>query len=320
MVQDAAWGSATPIWVAAAPHETQRRRQASVQSDSWRMFLAGGTAGAIARTTTAPLDRIKLLFQVQAVPSANSDAQAYTSVRQAFMKIYREEGVLAFWKGNGANVIRIFPYSAAQLAANDTYKRLLEPEGGRPMTVPRRLAAGAGAGMTATTLTHPLDVVRLRLALPNSPYKGIWDAARTIVQTEGMLALYKGLAPTLIGIAPFTAINFTTYDLLKQRFYGSDRAPQSAISNLALGGTSGFTAASICYPLDTIRRRMQMAGHMYDGQLDAFRKIWEQEGARGFYRGFTANALKTIPSNGIRFVAYEWCKRLYGVQKARTDT
>ena len=45
-----------------------------------------------------------------------------------------------------------------------------------------------------------------------------------------------------------------------------------------------------------------------------------QEGVRGFYRGFTANALKTIPSNGIRFVAYEWCKRLYGVQKARTDT
>ena len=53
-------------------------------------------------------------------------------------------------------------------------------------------------------------------------------------------------------------------------------AAQSAVSNLALGGTSGFTAASICYPLDTIRRRMQMAGHMYDGQLDAFRKIWEQ--------------------------------------------
>lgn len=136
------------------------------------------------------------------------------------------------------------------------------------MTVPRRLAAGAGAGMTATTLTHPLDVVRLRLALPNSPYKGtrtriprasvlapsaycpvgcrntrrtvcipqevlcadlpfhlctgIWDAVRTIVRTEGVRALYKGLTPTLIGIAPYTAINFSTYDLLKQRFYGSE--------------------------------------------------------------------------------------------------
>jgi solute carrier family 25 (mitochondrial phosphate transporter), member 23/24/25/41 len=141
----------------------------------------------------------------------------------------REEGVLAFWKGNGANVIRIFPYSAAQLAANDTYKRLLEPEGGRytavpavdfaassvgirrqhastkhspiegsfymhrPMTVPRRLAAGAGAGMTATTLTHPLDVVRLRLALPNSPYKGAprsWPVH--ISHYEYLMALVSG--------------------------------------------------------------------------------------------------------------------------------
>lgn len=53
-------------------------------------------------------------------------------------------------------------------------------------------------------------------------------------------------------------------------------APQSSAANLVLGGTAGFTAATICYPLDTIRRRMQMAGHMYNGQLDAFRKIWQQ--------------------------------------------
>lgn len=52
---------------------------------------------------------------------------------------------------------------------------------------------------------------------------GIWDALRTIVRTEGVLALYKGLTPTLIGVAPFTAINFSTYDLLKQHFYGSDQ-------------------------------------------------------------------------------------------------
>jgi solute carrier family 25 phosphate transporter 23/24/25/41 len=83
----------------------------------------------------------------------------------------REEGVAAFWKGNGTNIIRIFPYSAAQLSANDFYKRLIAGEG--ELTVPMRLAAGACAGMTATAVTHPLDTVRLRLALPSHPYKGI---------------------------------------------------------------------------------------------------------------------------------------------------
>lgn len=84
----------------------------------------------------------------------------------------REEGVLAFWKGNGVNIIRVFPYSAAQLMANDNYKRLLATEDGK-LTVVRRLIAGAFAGMTATALTHPLDTVRLRLALPESRYTGI---------------------------------------------------------------------------------------------------------------------------------------------------
>ena len=71
------------------------------------MFLAGGAAGAVARTTTAPLDRIKLLFQVQAVPSAGTgSATAYTGVGQAFRQILAEEGVRAFWKGNGLNIIR----------------------------------------------------------------------------------------------------------------------------------------------------------------------------------------------------------------------
>ena len=83
----------------------------------------------------------------------------------------RQEGFLAFWKGNGVNIIRIFPYSAGQLAANDSYKRLLADKQGE-LTVPKRLLSGACAGVTATALTHPLDTVRLRLALPNHPYTG----------------------------------------------------------------------------------------------------------------------------------------------------
>eukprot|EP00879_Flechtneria_rotunda_P033482 GHRR01037086.1.p2 GENE.GHRR01037086.1~~GHRR01037086.1.p2 ORF type:complete len:117 (+),score=44.07 GHRR01037086.1:262-612(+) len=112
------------------------KRQANVL-DSSKMFLAGGAAGAAARTATAPLDRIKLLFQVQAVASSGTSANAYTGVGQAAAKIFREEGFLAFWKGNGVNIIRIFPYSAGQLAANDSYKRLLADEHGE-LTLDRR--------------------------------------------------------------------------------------------------------------------------------------------------------------------------------------
>ena len=288
--------------------------------DSSRMFIAGGTAGAVARTASAPLDRIKLLFQVQAVPSSGTTATAYTGVWQAASKILKEEGFIAFWKGNGTNIIRIFPYSAAQLMSNDQYKRILaNPEG--ELTVPRRLLAGACAGMTATALTHPLDTVRLRLALPNSGYSGMGNAFITMVRTEGAISLYKGLVPTLIGIAPYAAMNFATYDMLKRHFYsGSVDGKQSPMVNLGIGGAAGTLAATVCYPLDTIRRRMQMKGQMYRNQADAFVTILKKEGAVGFYRGWAANTIKVVPQNAIRFVTYEALKTILGVKKAKTDT
>ena len=95
-----------------------------------RVRLPRGLAGVIARTASAPLDRIKLLFQVQAMEGAGVSATAYTGIGQAFVKIYREEGILAFWRGNGVNVIRVAPYAAAQLSSNDFYKKMLTPESG----------------------------------------------------------------------------------------------------------------------------------------------------------------------------------------------
>lgn len=283
-----------------------------------KMFLAGGLAGAVARTASAPLDRIKLLFQVQAVDSFGSSSTPYTGVVQAARKIIHEEGFLAFWKGNGMNVVRIFPYAAAQLGANDHYKRILASDGGE-LSVPRRLLSGACAGMTATALTHPLDTMRLRLALPNHPYKGAGQGLVMVVRTEGIMALYKGLGPTLVGVAPYAALNFASYDLLKNHFYEGHK-PQNPAGNLLLGGVSGTLAATVCYPLDTIRRRMQMKGQVYRNQLHAFTTIWTQEGLRGFYRGWLANTLKVAPQNSIRFVSYEFLKKMMGVQKSKTDT
>jgi solute carrier family 25 (mitochondrial phosphate transporter), member 23/24/25/41 len=95
----------------------------------------------------------------------------------------------------------------------------------------------------------------------------------TIVRTEGVLALYKGLAPTLLGIAPYAALNFALYDLAKTWAYGGNK-PQHPVSNLALGGATGTIAATVCYPLDTVRRQMQMKGKTYNSQLHAMTSIW----------------------------------------------
>lgn len=103
-------------------------------------------------------------------------------------------------------------------------------------------------------------------------------------------------------------------------YYEHNCRRQNPVANLAMGGIAGTVAATVCYPLDTIRRRMQMKGVMYNNQLDAFATIWKTEGARGFYRGWAANTIKVVPQNAIRFVSYEVLKGLLGVKKAKTDT
>jgi solute carrier family 25 (mitochondrial phosphate transporter), member 23/24/25/41 len=110
---------------------------------------------------------------------------------------------------------------------------------------------------------------------------GITHAVTTIVKTEGPLALYKGLAPTLLGIAPYAALNFALYDLAKKYAYSGNK-PQNPIANLAVGGLTGTIAASVCYPLDTVRRQMQMKGNAYKGQLHAMQMIWKTVCPPGF--------------------------------------
>jgi len=285
--------------------------------DGSRLAAAGGGAGIIARTASAPFDRVKLLFQVQAV-AQNVESKAYTSLSQAFMKILKEEGVLAFWKGNGVNVIRVAPYSAAQLGSNDYYKRLLADENGK-LSLPKRLTAGACAGMTGTALTHPLDTVRLRLALPNSGYNGLIHATTTMYKTEGIGSLYKGLGATLAGIAPYAAVNFAAYDMVKTLYYG-ETEEQNKITNLGLGAVAGIFAATTCYPLDTVRRRMQMKGKTYNNMFHAISTIARKEGMQAFFLGWTANTVKVVPQNSIRFVSYEILKDLFGVIKSKSDT
>jgi solute carrier family 25 phosphate transporter 23/24/25/41 len=138
-------------------------------------------------------------------------------------------------------------------------------------------------------------------------------------RVEGPAAFLKGLLPTLAGVAPYAALNFASYDLLKSQFYASG-GQQSASSNLVLGGLAGTAAASACYPLDTVRRRMQMRGRTYDSLFDALRTILRTEGVLGFYKGWLANTLKVAPMSAIRFVSYEALKTLFGVTKRKTDT
>ncbi|XP_021753906.1 probable envelope ADP,ATP carrier protein, chloroplastic [Chenopodium quinoa] len=270
------------------------------------LFAAGAIAGAAAKTFTAPLDRIKLLMQTHGVRVGQESAKKAMGFLEAITVIGKEEGVRGYWKGNLPQVIRIIPYSAVQLFAYESYKKLFRGKD-EELSVLGRLAAGACAGMTSTLVTYPLDVLRLRLAVEPG-YRTMSQIALSMLREEGIASFYNGLGPSLIGIAPYIAVNFCVFDLVKKSL--PEKYQNRPETSLVTALVSATLATLTCYPLDTIRRQMQMRGTPYNSVLDAFSGILERDGWVGLYRGFVPNALKNLPNSSIRLTAFDTVKSL----------
>ncbi|XVF55098.1 hypothetical protein PTKIN_Ptkin06aG0009100 [Pterospermum kingtungense] len=270
------------------------------------LFAAGAIAGAAAKTVTAPLDRIKLLMQTHGVRAGQESAKKAIGFIEAIVLIGKEEGIKGYWKGNLPQVIRVVPYSAVQLFAYETYKKLFKGKDGE-LSVIARLAAGACAGMTSTFITYPLDVLRLRLAVEPG-YRTMSEVALTMLREEGFASFYYGLGPSLLSIAPYIAVNFCIFDLVKKAL--PEKYRQKTQASLLTAVVSATAATLTCYPLDTVRRQMQMRGAPYRTVFEAIPGIIERDGVIGLYRGFIPNALKNLPNSSIRLTTFDVVKRL----------
>ena len=177
----------------------------------------------------------------------------------------------------------------------------------------KRLIASACAGMTATFATYPLDIVRLRLAVDPAA-KSMGGVIGSILRDEGPMAFYKGLVPSMAGIAPYIAVNFTTFDLLKE-----SNPAGGSFANAFIAST---IATSICYPLDTVRRQMQLKTSPYKTMASALVGIFAKNGIGGFYRGWLPNLVKNMPNSSIRLASYDGAKDLIlaaGKAEARAE-
>ncbi|XP_047341361.1 probable envelope ADP,ATP carrier protein, chloroplastic [Impatiens glandulifera] len=279
---------------------------ASMVPKELALFTAGAMAGAAAKTVTAPLDRIKLIMQTHGLRAGQEATKKGISLVEAFALIGKDEGIKGFWKGNLPQVMRVIPYSAVQLFSYETYKRLFRGKDGE-LSVMGRLAAGACAGMTSTLVTYPLDVLRLRLAVEPG-YRTMSQVSMNMLKEEGVASFYNGLGPSLIGIAPYIAVNFCIFDLVKKAL--PEKYRKRTESSLVTALVSATMATLMCYPLDTVRRQMQMRSTPYNTIFDAFSGIVERDGLVGLYRGFIPNALKSLPNSSIRLTAFDTVKSL----------
>ncbi|KAM8828018.1 calcium-binding mitochondrial carrier protein SCaMC-2-B isoform 1-T1 [Spinachia spinachia] len=281
----------------------------------WRHLVAGGGAGCVSRTCTAPLDRLKVLMQVH---SSKSNSMHITG---GFVQMIREGGVRSLWRGNGINVIKIAPESAIKFMAYEQMKRLIGSNQ-ETLGIAERLVAGSLAGVTSQSSIYPMEVLKTRLALRKTgQYSGILDCAKHIYQKEGVAAFYKGYVPNMLGIIPYAGIDLAVYETLKnywlQRF-ATDSADPGVFVLLACCTTSSTCGQLASYPLALVRTRMQAQATLEGGpqmSMSAlFRHILRTEGTKGLYRGLAPNFMKVLPSVSISYVVYEYLKIRLGVQ------
>ncbi|XP_066927261.1 mitochondrial adenyl nucleotide antiporter SLC25A24-B-like [Clytia hemisphaerica] len=284
----------------------------------WRQLMAGGLAGVVSRTCTAPLDRLKVLLQVHSGVGDKS-----WGIKKGFTKMMSEGGYKSLWRGNYVNCIKIAPESSIKFFAYEYMKSWLRLQDGRVQLGPReRFMAGSSAGIISQTSIYPMEVIKTRLALGKTgQYKNLVDCAKTILRTDGVRGFYKGLIPSLIGVVPYAGIDLCIYETLKVKWLNTHNEPNPGVLVLLLCGTTSSTCGMLAsYPLALVRTKLQaqtnnpkFTGLRADGMVDMIQTIVRQNGYSGLYRGLLPNFMKVAPAVSISYVVYENVRRELGM-------
>eukprot|EP01026_Neomeris_dumetosa_P006711 TRINITY_DN1210_c0_g1_i6.p1 TRINITY_DN1210_c0_g1~~TRINITY_DN1210_c0_g1_i6.p1 ORF type:complete len:395 (+),score=29.43 TRINITY_DN1210_c0_g1_i6:237-1421(+) len=295
--------------------QQQQQQQQFDSDDPYRVpkvFFASGLAGAVSRTATAPIDRLRMLLIVQ-------QGKKPLTLYEGLKKMAKEGSFRSYFKGNGANVIKIVPETAIKLTGADTIKNIIAQDPGR-VKMHERFIAGALGGALSQFTIYPLEVIRTRLATcTEKTTRGIWQMGKSIYAEQNIRGFYRGITPAMWGILFYAGIDFTTFEILKEALvdaYEPTKPPDMFI--IGAGMISSCFAQFVSFPLNMLRTRLQaQKPERYSNMWDAYTKTIRNDGYRGLYKGLLPNMVKLAPAQGISWYVYYKARILLGVKDAR---
>ncbi|KAG4444432.1 hypothetical protein IFR05_000023 [Cadophora sp. M221] len=307
-------------------------------------FAAGAVAGVVSRTSTAPLDRLKVYLianigpakgSVDAVKKGDAVGAAKKVGRplvDALKELWKAGGIRSLFAGNGLNVIKVMPESAIKFGSYECAKRALahmeghnDPQNINPYS---KFVAGGVGGLISQLFVYPIDTLKFRMQCEtvSGGLHGnalIVATAKKMIQQGAVKSSYRGLTMGLLGMFPYSAIDLGTFEYLKGRLasrnarilgcHEEDALPGSFATG-CIGAFSGAFGASIVYPVNLLRTRLQAQGTVlhpptYTGIIDVAQKTVKNEGFKGLFKGITPNLLKVVPAVSITYVVYENAKK-----------
>jgi len=289
-------------------------------------FILSGALTCLSKTLEAPLERLKLLLQNQnELIRQGILTSEYSGVKDCLTKTFRSEGILSFWRGNLATVIKYVPYQGLNFALKDKIQGCL---GTSTNTTKKELFAknilsGGCAGSLALFVTYSMEYTRTRLAMDaiqsldtqGRKFNGIIDCYIKTLKSDGIKGLYRGFPVSCINIFIYRGLYFGLYDSMKQILQRNE-SDITLLNRFSLGwGVTTFSLLAV-YPLDTVKRRMMMTSgnnniEKYSGSIDCLRQIVKLEGgSKALYRGAAVCMLKGAFGAGL-LAGFDEVKNIY---------
>lgn len=332
-VESLTMAGAIGAWLTLCNGISNAAREFWSEAERTKFLLAGAVAGIVSRTFVSPLE---VVATAQMVRGGNK------GMIGELAEIFQNEGMKGLFKGNGANCLKVAPTRGVQFFAFETFKKRIVEWKKNKMDLPEdtdvvlhpveRLIAGGFAGMVASSMVYPIEVVKTMLTMYPGKYNGINSAFRGVINEVGFKGLYAGLAPTLVAMFPYVGVEFMIYEtskiaiesLIKKGIEESTSADKDSeislpiIISLGLGALAGAAAQTSAHPLDVVRKRLQVQGIngnpvLYKNTFSCFSGVAAKEGMGALYRGLGPACVATIPGTGIAYITYELMKRVLGL-------
>jgi solute carrier family 25 iron transporter 28/37 len=290
-------------------------------------MIAGSFAGVSEHVCMFPVDTIKTRMQA----SAAHGQPTYPSVFSALVTVAKTEGIARLYRGLGAIVVGAIPSHAFYFGVYETARTKLDVKRGQHKPIETGVA-GALATMAHDFVVTPLDVIKQRLQMFDSPYTGVFDCMRKTLSKEGIYAFYASYPTTVLLNIPYMTVNFVTYETL-QTLLLTTPDEHSTWKDIVSGAGGGALGGIVSTPLDVVKTRLQLqsegllpdivshssanantsstsAGHRkLMGLSEMVRHIHNESGISGFTRGWQARMMLFTPSAAICWTAYEFMKR-----------
>ncbi|XP_024285842.1 mitoferrin-2 [Oncorhynchus tshawytscha] len=288
-------------------------------------MVAGAVAGIMEHCLMFPIDCVKTRMQsLQPEPAAR-----YRNVMDALRRIITTEGVWRPMRGLNATAVGAGPAHALYFAC---YEKLKKSLGDIIHPGANSHLANGVAGCVSTLLhdaaMNPSEVVKQRLQMYNSPYRGVMDCVRAVWQSEGAAAFYRSYTTQLTMNVPFQVLHFMTYESLQELL--NPHREYNPSSHMVSGALAGAIAAAATTPLDVCKTLLntqeslvglpaagqgggQGTHRHITGLAHAFRTVYRLGGLPGFFKGVQARVIYQMPSTAISWSVYEFFK--YGITK-----